>query len=103
MIYTGYQYNLASTHGIIPAAQNEKFSFGWMDGTNWTVETFTADKRCYLLPSSDYASVRADYEVTETRDGYFEVKFLTPPTGLYCTGNYQYSYGFNNIVEFVDP
>jgi hypothetical protein len=105
MLYTGYQYNLASTHGILPAAQNEQFTFSWMAGTNWTEATFIADKRFYLLPLCGYLGIRANYEVVETRAGYFEVVFLTPPIGFYGTGNTRSTSwsGFNNIVEFVAP
>jgi hypothetical protein len=101
MIYTGYQYNLASTHGIISASQNEQFTFSWMAGTDWTEETYTADKIFYALPVGDRNGVRADYEVVETRDGYFDVVFSTPPVGQYCIGPQKGS--FESVVEFMTP
>ncbi|MCL2050266.1 MAG: hypothetical protein FWG91_00840 [Lachnospiraceae bacterium] len=65
MIYTGYQFNLASTHGIISASQNEQFTFSWMAGTEWTEIDYTADKRFYALPIDERIGVRANYKVVE--------------------------------------
>jgi len=103
MLYTGYRFNLASTNGILPAAFNEQFTFSWMEGTNWREATYTADKRFYLLPIDEGVAIRANYEIVETREGYFEVEFLTPPLGYCCTGGRVGAGpgGFNNIIEFV--
>jgi hypothetical protein len=101
MIYTGYRFNLASTHGILSATQGEDFTFAWMDGTTWVESTYTADKRFFLLPVDDSVATQANYEIVETQNGYFEVRFLTPPDGYYAIGTYRSS--FNKIVEFVSP
>jgi hypothetical protein len=103
MIYTGYYSNFSSTHGILSASQVEEFTFGWMDGTSWVETTYTADKRFYLLPVSSEFAIRANYEVIETRNGYFEVKFLTPPEGYYAIGPWWCKSFLDRIVEFVSP
>ncbi|MCL2628243.1 MAG: hypothetical protein FWD44_06075 [Oscillospiraceae bacterium] len=99
MIYTGYEYNLASTHGVLSASKNEEFTFSWMYGTEWVERTYVADKRFYLLPVSDWVAIQANYEVVETRNGYFEVNFLTRPVGNYAIGSSRRNYEM--IVEFV--
>jgi len=70
-----------------------------MSGTNWVEKTYVADKRFYLLPICDSVAIQANYEIVETRNGYFEVNFLTLPVGNYAIGSSRS--GFNRIVEFV--
>jgi hypothetical protein len=100
MIYTGHRFLVASSHGILSASRDEEFTFSWMSGTNWVERTFTADKRFCLLPVS--GGTRANYEILETRNGYFEVVFLTPPVGHYATIG-QGKSSFERIVEFIAP
>ncbi|MDR2600595.1 MAG: hypothetical protein LBC73_10025, partial [Oscillospiraceae bacterium] len=101
MIYTGYYYLLSATHGILNASQNEKFTFSWMSGTDWVEVSYIADKRFFTLPTADRYGIQANYYVSETRNGYFEVIFITPPVGYYGIGHYAGNYDM--VVEFVSP
>jgi|GEM_PF-2104226 len=106
MIYTGFHYNLANTHGIIDASQNERFTFGWMPRTDWVTASFTADKKFFLLPERNRDNFLADYTIVTTREGYFEVVFNRRPTGIHCIGIPAVSGGLgggHTLVEFVTP
>ncbi|MDR2599379.1 MAG: hypothetical protein LBC73_03790, partial [Oscillospiraceae bacterium] len=110
MIYTGFGNVLGYYHGILSARYNEEFVFGWMWWTDWVEETYIADKRFFTLPVLDSNGIRANYNVAETRDGYFEIIFFTPPVGYYGIGRTAH-FGIHGprterwdmIVEFVSP
>jgi hypothetical protein len=105
MIYTGCYWDF--THGILSASQGEEFTFGLMDGTSWVETTYIADKRFFLLPVDNSIAIQASYEIVETRNGYFEVRFLTPPEGYYAIGHPpgigSWKGDFDKMIEFVSP
>jgi len=103
VIFTRGAWSLTDTHGLLTGSQNESFTFSWWHGTEKVERTYYADRYFFTFPAqgtSDYA-IQANYVITTTDNGYFEVNFLSPPDGVYGIGS-SVRY-IDRIVEFVSP
>jgi hypothetical protein len=104
MIYTGYQYLLHASDGIIDANQGEEFTLRFPESARLDDITLVADKRFFVLPTDEFSDSRADYFVSGFDDDYLEVVFFTPPVGIYAVGRgVDRGLFFNMIVEFISP
>jgi len=94
MVHTRLSWPHQKNHGILTGTQGESFTFGgieWVGTTANVLETtHRAEHRFFTMRSHDTASnrmVEANYEIVRTMNGYFEINFITPPSGYLLLGS----------------